>query len=411
MEEERKWDVGSYDHLTDFVDDPRPLWRHLREQDPVAWTDKHYGHYLISRYHDVGVGLRDASTFSSAYGILVTSVPSGELGTRSDHGEPIVRNGPPLDVDPPDVLEYRRPVNAAMSPGKVARYEGVAVGVAEELLDGLSDRDHLDFCLDYSQWFPPSVTMQVIGFPLADLDIVRSDLARFSAGAGDHPEEIPVAVAAVNDYLLDLLRRRRAEEPRDDVIGSLLAARFRGRPFTDDEMVQVLFNVLLGAIGTTIRTLNQAALYLALHPELASELRRRDDLWDTAVEEFLRYGSGVQGMGRTTTRDTEVAGCPIPKHSRVRFLMGSANFDPEVFERPDEMILDRTPNQHLAFGSGPHKCPGRHVARLMVRVALRAFLDRTEAFEVADPSAIRFSAMETGSSIDSLPLNVRMAKT
>jgi cytochrome P450 len=124
--------------------------------------------------------------------------------------------------------------------------------------------------------------------------------------------------------------------------------------------------------------------WLADHPEDRQKLREQPDIVGLAVDEFIRYTSGTTYIGRTTTRDVELHGCVIPAHVKVMLGYGPANRDPEKFDRPDEVILDRNPNHHLAFGMGPHRCAGSHLAKMEIRIALEQFLARVVDYEIED---------------------------
>ena len=148
--------------------------------------------------------------------------------------------------------------------------------------------------------------------------------------------------------------------------------------------------LLLAGIDTTWSAIGSALWHLAQHPEDRHELRDNPELWPSAIEELLRAYAPVM-MGRIAVTDTEVAGCPVPKGRRVLLSFGGANRDPRVFDRPDELILDREHNRHVAFGAGIHRCAGSNLARMELRVALQVWLEHIPEFSLADPAAVAWA--------------------
>jgi cytochrome P450 len=134
--------------------------------------------------------------------------------------------------------------------------------------------------------------------------------------------------------------------------------------------------VLFGGLDTTTTTLATAMLYLLDHPDRWEALRADPDLLDTAIEEVIRWSSPVQATARTVTQDLEVAGCPMATGDRVLLLWGSANHDERQFADPEDFVLDRSPNPHVGFGFGPHRCPGAPLAKVMLKISLASVLER-----------------------------------
>ena len=148
--------------------------------------------------------------------------------------------------------------------------------------------------------------------------------------------------------------------------------------------------MLVAGVDTTWSSIGSSLWHLAQHPEHRAQLRANPGLWPTAVEELLRAYSPVT-MARIVDHDVEFQGCPMKEGDRVLMAFPAANRDPAVFERPDEVLLDREGNRHLAFGSGIHRCAGSNLARLELRVALQTFLERIPEFELVDSSAVTWA--------------------
>jgi cytochrome P450 len=148
--------------------------------------------------------------------------------------------------------------------------------------------------------------------------------------------------------------------------------------------------MLVAGVDTTWSAIGSTLWHMAQHPEHRKQLRDNPDLWPTAIEELLRVYAPVT-MARIVDHDVEYNGCPMKAGDRVLMPFPAANRDPRVFENPDEVILDREHNRHVAFGSGIHRCAGSNLARLEVRVALQTWLERIPEFELVDPSSVTWA--------------------
>jgi cytochrome P450 len=270
--------------------------------------------------------------------------------------------------------------------------------VAEQcrrLVDAVVGRTLVDGALDYSQLVPVEVMAHLFGVP-AELGpqfrgwvdgIIKDGLADI--------EIARTATRAAQAYFAEQLAARR-ERPADDLITTVLHAEAEEedgttRPFTEKERIGALMVLLIGGIDTTWSLLGASLLYLATHPDDLQRLVAGPDLLPTAIEEFLRYYSPVT-IARVVNEDTEIAGCPVAGGRRVLISFSSANRDEARFERAEEVVLDREHNRHMTFGVGVHRCLGSNLARMELRVALAAWLERIPRFELAvDESEIEWS--------------------
>jgi cytochrome P450 len=175
----------------------------------------------------------------------------------------------------------------------------------------------------------------------------------------------------------------------------MFEADLQGRKLTAEEIVGILFLTVLAGLETTQFGIGGAVWYLVNNPEARQRLAREPELIDLAVEEFLRWVSPVQGTGRLVMEDAEINGCPVHRGERVFMLLGSANRDETVFPDPDSVILDRDPNRHLAFGVGPHRCLGSHLAKTVLKVSLQQLVPVLAEWRVADENAVQWVVSET----------------
>jgi cytochrome P450 len=225
--------------------------------------------------------------------------------------------------------------------------------------------------------------MKLMGLPYDNWQLYANlfhSVMAHPTGSDEYNEAI-AAVPAMMDGLLDFARARRAE-PRDDLTSFLVNFEFDGNHLTDSQLLDILWNLIAGGVDTTTSQTALSLLHLATHPQLCQQLIDSPELYSTAVDEYLRYFSVNQQLSRTVTRDVLVGGQQLRRNDQLVLSWLAANHDEEEFDRPQDVILDRFPNRHLAFGLGPHRCIGSHLARTMFEVMLKAVLERIPDYRV-----------------------------
>ncbi len=245
---------------------------------------------------------------------------------------------------------------------------------------------------DFTSPVPAVLTMALIGLPLDDWR-AYADLFHGTIAYGRDDPRFARAIAQLPSMLARLGEEAaaRRDDPRDDLLTALVELEVDGRRLTDDEIQSVLWNLVGGGLDTTTSLTALALHHLDAHPDQRSRLAAEPDLVESATEEFLRYFSVNETLTRTVAQDTELAGQSLCRGDHLMLSWLSANRDPAVFDRPDEVVLDRATNPHLAFGVGPHRCIGMHMARTMFQVLLTEVLTRIPDYRV-DRSATRFYA-------------------
>lgn len=374
-----------FDHLSDEWAAHGPeILADLRERCPVAHTDRFYGAYMVTRYDDIAEVARNTETFSSRITIV-----------NDNHPDNVKLELPPITLDPPDHSPIRRAMLPSFNPREVAALEPFVTERAQFLVDALAGRQEVDGAIDFAQLLPVEIMGHLFGVPT---DLGPQFRLWVDAMLKDGLVDLDIARKAnreVQAFFVDQLNQRR-EQPADDLVTMILNAEAENddgttRPFTDRERVGALFVLLLGGIDTTWSSIGAALFHLGTHPDDLATLTSRPELIDTAIEEFLRFYSPVT-IARVIKDDAEVAGCPVEAGHRLLLAYPSANRDPAHFEQPDEVILDRQRNRHMAFGIGIHRCLGSNLARMEMKVALQTWLQRFPRFELAvDPSEIVWS--------------------
>jgi cytochrome P450 len=372
-----------FDHLDPaFVADPDRIYDQLRAECPIAHTDRYHGVWIPTRYDDLATIAHDHQHFSSRTILITDRVESPtDLGFHA----------PPITEDPPYHSDVRRLLLPMFSPAVVAAYEPITRALANDLIDGFISKGQCDAAADYAQHVPIKVITRMLGIP-------DSDHARFRDWIHRLVEESPLAgdasfdaIFEIGGYLAEHVADHR-DTPRDDIITHLLDAQMPdGRTLEDGEILGVCLLLLLAGIDTTWSAIGSSLLHLATHPGDRRRLVAEPGLIHSATEEFLRAFAPVT-MAREVIEDTVVGGCPMQRGDRVLLPFPSGNRDPDAFDQPDEVILDRAVNRHFAFGVGIHRCLGSNLARMELRVTIETWLDRIPEFSLTDPDAVTWSA-------------------
>ena len=347
-----------YDHRDEQAHrDPWPRFRQLRDQCPVVHTENYGGFYALTRYAEIARAVRNCEVYSSAQGTGIPVLPGPKT--------------PPLDVDPPEARRWRELVNPYFSPSRVEGYRPWMRELAEQRVSDALSGSSADVAQDIGIPLTRQVILTIMGATNApaELNAWTDDLI-FGL-----EETARRGAEQLWGFLQGEVTDRRAR-PGTDLVSSLVVARFSdsGRLLADDEIVRLLFLVLIAALETTNGAISAMIGYLLEHPDAAQRLREEPAIWNRAMDEFVRWSSPAVGLARTTLTDTVVAGCPIPAGEKVMFLYASGNRDEREFDRPDEVVLDRQPNRHLGFGMGPHRCLGSHLAKAQMEQVLEAML-------------------------------------
>jgi cytochrome P450 len=356
----------------DFRRDPHSGYRHLRAACPVARTDAYGGFWAVTRRADIEAVVTDPTTFSSRYGIIVPRNPAS--GRR-----------PPMHYDPPEHTAWRRALNPVFRKDRLGWVAPFVRRVARTLVDAAVQAAHIDAFSALASPLCGETLAELLGLPRE----LRPTLLAHSAAFEEAQFDFDGArVEHENLVLYDLcrqvvaVRRRHPRDPDRDLVSGLLGARPDGRPVDDELVAGSLRQIVVAGHGAPALALAGAVHHLAVDRELQDLLRRSPGLIPAAVEEMLRLHTPNQGFARTVQRDVELGGRLIRTGEMVAIPYTSANRDEAVYDRPDEVVLGRD-GHHLAFGFGVHVCPGSHVGRVQMTVALEELLGRTDAF-VAD---------------------------
>lgn len=371
----------------EFKADPYPYYARLRAETPVYRTvlpDRQTA-WLITRYEDVAAVLADTRLAKDRANALS---PGGRVHRPWVPAlfRPLTRNM--LDLDAPDHTRLRALVHRAFTPHLIERLRERIERLAGELLDAVEPAGRMDLIEAYALPLPVTVIAELLGIPAEDRRRFRewSDRVVSVASSLDALRVIP-AVWQFMRYIRTLVARRRAE-PADDLISALVEAEAEGTRLDEDELLGMVFLLLVAGYETTVNLIGSGTLALLEHPAELARFRDDPSLARPAVEELLRFTSPLDlATERYAREEITIAGTTIPQGGLVLGVVGSANRDERQFEAPDRLDLARAPNRHLAFGHGVHYCLGAPLARLEGQIALTALLHRCPTLRLAAPPA------------------------
>lgn len=387
--------VVAYDPLDPATQlDPYPVYRRLRDEDPVHLTGR--GFWVLARFDDVFAATLDAATFSSARGLTFAENEIEALGLK-----PTL-----VMMDRPQHTTFRRLISRGFTPRQVAELEPTVRAFVRERVAAIAHGDGTDFVEVLANPVAALVVASYLGVPESDRGMFDSwSNAIVQANAsGTSMLDALEAVTGLYGYFTQLIEWRR-HAPADDMLSDLVAARVDGHPLDVDEILGYCFNLIAGGNDTVSGLLSGSAVALTEQRDQRQALIEDPSLVAGAVDELLRYTAPVQGLSRTTTRDVEIRGRSIPAGAKVHLLYGSANRDPREFgPTVDELDVTRRFRRMLTFGNGPHHCIGAAAARLEGRVVLGELLGTCPAFEV-DAAAGRLAPGPFVRRYESLPVS------
>ncbi len=370
-----------------YITDPFSIWDDLRTTCPIAHTDRRISSWLPTRYEDVTAIAHDIAHFSS---LRVAVIPGGEDDEPPvDFEGPNLEYGlPPISADPPLHTWTRRLLLPWFSHRRVDGYVPMTRDLCRGLLDGFAEGAHADAAAGYAQQIPVRVIAHILGVS-TDMSDTFTMWVRDILEFADDPERRQRGAEGLLMYFVEQLEYRR-HNPGPDLLSELLGEEVDGKPIDDGIILGIAALVLIAGVDTTWSAIGSSIWHLATHPEDQQRLRDEPGLMALAVEELLRAYSPVT-MARLVTEDVEYGGCPMKEGDKVLMNFPAANRDPEAFEEPDVVRLDRAHNRHVAFGSGIHRCAGSNLARMELQVALEEWLHRIPAFSLEQGKEITWA--------------------
>lgn len=371
-----------FDHLDPvWVNNPFPIWDHLRQTCPVAHSDRYGGTWLPTTHELVSAIAYDTENFTSR-AVVVSETRPGPMDLPAPIGV-----APPISSDPPFHAMARRLLLPAFAPRKIDALEPFTRQLCNELLDQLAGKSTADAAVDYAQHIPLRVIAKMLGFPATDADYFRHVIhlvLEEGVTLSEEDDERLVEQQALDAYF-DRQIDDHVANPRDDLTSFLLEAELDGNKLMREHVRGTMLLILVAGIDTTWSAIGSSLWHLARHPEDRKRLAHEPELMPFAIEEMLRAYAPVT-MARMVAKDVEIGGCPMKEGDWVLLPFPAANRDPKFFDRADEVVIDREENRHSAFGLGIHRCLGSNLARMELRVAVEEWMKRYPDFEIAENS-------------------------
>jgi cytochrome P450 len=366
---------------------PQDYYRGLRASGAVMNIE---GRITVLGRSEVDSALRTPRTFSSRMDAV-------DLG----NARPLI----PLQIDPPDHAQYRRLLDPLFSPKNIAHLAPVITQRVNELIDAVIAQGHCDCSADFAVPLPFLVFGDLLGLPHRDHPALMSIVNDIMRPDPQDPERQSPARAGERCYaLFSRALDERAQAPRDDLLTQLLHATVDGRRPSREELLDMCYMLLLGGMDTTSDALECAFAFLATHPEHRRQIVREPGIVPSAVEELLRWESPTSSVRRYLLEDTELGGCPMSAGQRVNVVLASANTDDNHVADAFEVDLRRTPNHHVAFGAGVHRCLGAHLARMELRIALQEWHRRIPDYTLTADAHLDYRLAGTLRYLEHLPL-------
>ena len=361
-----------------FKANPYPTYAELRSGAPVyrAELPDGRGVWLVTRYDDVVAVLKD-ERFAKDWRSAMTPEQLAQIPPIPEVMKPLSENM--LDKDPPDHERLRRLVSKAFTPRLIERMRPRVQEIADTLLDAVEDKGGMDLIDDYAFPLPITVIAELLGVPVKDRNRFRewSNAAVSGDTTQEYVEKILLPyMQAFIDYLRALFEEKR-ENPKDDLISALVLAEEAGDKLSEDELLAMVFLLLIAGHETTVNLIGNGTLALLQNPDQLQKLKDDPSLLKPAIEELLRYDGPVEtSTERFAREDVAIGDTVIPKGEMVMVVIAAADHDPERFPEPDTLDIARADNKHLAFGKGIHHCLGAPLARMEGQIALGTLLRR-----------------------------------
>jgi cholest-4-en-3-one 26-monooxygenase len=360
--------------------EPHDQFDLLRREDPVHWHPEPDGpgFWAITKHADVRTISHDWETYSSELG--ATFIPTQDPEILAQLRLSI------LNMDPPLHNRARRLVSKAFTPRMIAKLVEEIDRRAAEVVNSVIDRGGCDFVEDIAAQVPVQMICEMIGLEPEQWPRMF-EISNDVVGARNDPEyaHVDAEAAAGEIYALcDAVAEDRRANPHDDLMTALVQAEIDGERLDNLELNMFFISLVVAGNETTRNLINHSLLAVLDHPDQAERLRQHPELWDTGVEEMLRWGSSIHNFRRTATRDTQLRGVDIAEGDKVVIYYASANRDDDVFDDPHTFDIARTPNDHVTFGGGGvHYCLGASLARAEIRATMRQVVERLPNIRLA----------------------------
>ena len=391
-----------------MLEDPFPVYRQLRESDPVRWDDTVKA-WIVTSYAGVSAVMKDRRLSSDRVSLA--------RGRYAERYQPVfdLLSRVMLQTDDPRHTRLRNLVHNAFARTSVEGYEDRIRSLCQTLLAPGVERGEMEFVSEFAAPLPILVISEIVGIPAAERRQIKAWCDAFSTVAlnfyvhlsDEQLDDSSAKIAAFRSYLIDKIEAAR-RSPGSDLISSLTVAADADHVLDIDELIANCVLLLNAGNETTTCLLANGLGLLMQHPDQLVRLRADPSLIPNAVEEFLRLEGPVQFLGRVATQDLEIDGQSVKAGDMIIPVLASANRDPAVFDQPDRLDVTRSHIHQLAFGTGPHQCAGIHLARFEAGIAFEEVLRSLTDIE-AQTLDLRHTNNFNMRCLERLPIRIRKA--
>lgn len=367
----RQWSV----YQPWLQDDPVPYFKEIRDRERVIWSEALGGYWMLTRYEDMEWAARNPHIFSNA----MLSIPAHDV---------FESKAIPIQLDGEDHRKWRQAMSHLFNPAAINHFAPEIRRATIDTIEGvLAKGDRCEFISEVAARLPAEAFLITFGIGREYLQQILDykEWLRSEMPKANNQEEVVAAAEPLWQFFRDAIGRRRAEgyEGRRDVLSGLLQTTFDGRQPTLDEMVNVAFTNMLAAFDTTTAAMAVVFLYLAQHPEMQDLVVAQPEKIPAVVEELIRHDP-VSATARQVAEDVELHGAKMKKGDMVLMPWGMSGLDPEIFDNPDEVDIDRSTTRQLVFAIGPHRCLGMHLARRVIRTAVEEWHARVPRYHITE---------------------------
>jgi cytochrome P450 len=339
--------------------------RRLHEQAPdIFYTTSNGGHWVVTRYKEAMDICRRPDLFSN--------------DPRHNATRRIYPRSPPNQYDPPEQTEYRRIISTSFTPSAVQELTGEIRALARRLVGEAHPRGGCEFVADFARRFPVNIFLRLADAPVEDMDYLLGLVEKYVRGTS--VDQRAAARGELGSYLETLLQKR-SRAPGDDLLTKIVQGRINGRPLESEEQLGMATLAFFAGLDTVAAMLSFIIYFLGRNPDLYQPLVERPDKIPDYLEELIRV-HGVALNERGATHDFEFAGVRFREGDRVLLLNPAFNVDDRAVPNADIVDYERIVSTHVAFGAGPHRCLGSHLARAELRIFLGEWVSRIPAFTV-----------------------------
>jgi len=357
----------------------------LKNAPPVFWTPRNGGHWMVIGHAANFEASRDTEGFSSE---VIPQKQIQAMLAQRPAGSPHMPQPWPINIDPPLHTAYRAPLNKVFSPKAIMALRDSIRELAIELIENMKPKGSVDFISEVAEPLPVQVFLKMFGLPVERQHEYRAVVKEHMAGHSNmDPRAVMMRLLKVTAIMRETLLDRK-ENPKDDIISMLWQAGIGGKPTTMDDMENYCVVLFAAGLDTVVNGMGLGVRHLATHPELQRQLRADPSLISAASEEMLRrYTFTVPP--RRVNKDMTFHGADLKSGDRAMLFLPAADLDAKEFEQPEQYELKRE-KVHIAFGAGPHRCLGSHLARAELNSMYEELLARIPEFRLVEDKPLRF---------------------